>query len=73
MDHGKGLVELGSRRSERCLLGLLLLDAAIGATTVNRLANLLWGDEPPASSGSIRLAASIRSEAASTNWASRSR
>lgn len=39
-------VELG-RRQERCLLGLLLLEAG-RAVPIERLMNLLWSDEPPA-------------------------
>ncbi|WP_412540471.1 BTAD domain-containing putative transcriptional regulator [Longispora sp. K20-0274] len=39
-------VELGRRRLERCLLGILLLE--LGTTvTVDRLTDLLWGDRPP--------------------------
>src|SRR6266508_4576505 len=39
-------VDLGRRRGERCLLGLLLLEAG-RVLPVDRLAALLWDDEPP--------------------------
>ncbi|MEV0426943.1 BTAD domain-containing putative transcriptional regulator [Micromonospora sp. NPDC050495] len=41
-------VEVGSRRQERCLLGVLLLDAGRVVDT-ERLIDLLWPDRPPAS------------------------
>ncbi|SCG53053.1 BTAD domain-containing putative transcriptional regulator [Micromonospora inositola] len=41
-------VEIGSRRQERCLLGVLLLDAGRVVTT-DRLIDLLWNGSPPAS------------------------
>ncbi|SNY48076.1 AfsR/SARP family transcriptional regulator [Paractinoplanes atraurantiacus] len=40
-------VDLGSRRRERCLLGLLLLEAG-RAISIDRLVDLLWEGEPPA-------------------------
>ncbi|MFF5076429.1 BTAD domain-containing putative transcriptional regulator [Actinoplanes sp. NPDC000266] len=39
-------VDLGSRRRERCLLGLLLLEPN-RAITIDRLVDLLWEGEPP--------------------------
>ncbi|WP_212823317.1 BTAD domain-containing putative transcriptional regulator [Catellatospora sp. TT07R-123] len=47
VQHGAGLVDLGPRRGERCLLGLLLLEAGRGVLTMDRLQNLLWDDDPP--------------------------
>ncbi|UOB11488.1 ABATE domain-containing protein [Streptomyces sp. HP-A2021] len=41
-------VLVGSRRQERCLLAVLLLHAGRAVTT-DRLIDLLWDDEPPAS------------------------
>jgi DNA-binding SARP family transcriptional activator/tetratricopeptide (TPR) repeat protein len=49
--HGE-LVPLGRRRSERCLLGLLLLDAG-RVVAVDRLADLLWDEEPPPNARAI--------------------
>ncbi|GIM97588.1 AfsR/SARP family transcriptional regulator [Paractinoplanes toevensis] len=40
-------VDLGSRRRERCLLGLLLLEPS-RAISIDRLVGLLWEGEPPA-------------------------
>ncbi|MFB6837336.1 BTAD domain-containing putative transcriptional regulator [Streptomyces sp. NPDC056361] len=40
-------VRLGGRRQERCLLGMLLLDAGSPVPT-DRLADLLWNGSPPA-------------------------
>ena len=45
-DHGRP-VPLGSRRRERCLLGLLLLEPGRSIGT-DRLINLLWDELPPA-------------------------
>jgi DNA-binding SARP family transcriptional activator/tetratricopeptide (TPR) repeat protein len=45
-DQGRAL-DLGSRRRERCLLGLLLLEPG-RAISVNRLIDLLWEGVPPA-------------------------
>ncbi|WBB74127.1 BTAD domain-containing putative transcriptional regulator [Micromonospora sp. WMMD1128] len=45
--HDDRPVELGSRRQERCLLGLLLLDAGAVVPT-DRLIDLLWNGRPPA-------------------------
>ncbi|MGY0056301.1 BTAD domain-containing putative transcriptional regulator [Streptomyces sp. LZ34] len=44
-------VVVGSRRQERCLLGILLLDAGRAVTTA-RLIDLLWNGAPPASARS---------------------
>jgi DNA-binding SARP family transcriptional activator/tetratricopeptide (TPR) repeat protein len=49
VQHDAGLVDLGPRRGERCLLGLLLLEADRGVLAMDRLQNLLWDDDPPAS------------------------
>jgi DNA-binding SARP family transcriptional activator/tetratricopeptide (TPR) repeat protein len=43
---GRDRVEVGRRR-ERCLLGLLLLEAG-RAVRLDRLVDLLWDDDPPA-------------------------
>ncbi|MEU8656045.1 AfsR/SARP family transcriptional regulator [Actinoplanes philippinensis] len=40
------LVDLGRRRRERCLLGLMLLQPG-RVIAVDRLVDLLWGGEPP--------------------------
>ncbi len=45
--HDGRTVELGVRRQERCLLGLLLLDTGRVVST-DRLADLLWNGRPPA-------------------------
>ncbi|MGN9810511.1 BTAD domain-containing putative transcriptional regulator [Micromonospora sp. BQ11] len=45
-------IELGSRRQERCLLGVLLLEAGRLVST-DRLIDLLWNDRPPASARSV--------------------
>ncbi|WP_051367356.1 AfsR/SARP family transcriptional regulator [Hamadaea tsunoensis] len=47
-EHAGRAVELG-RRQERCLLGLLLLEAG-RVVTMDRLVDLLWPVEPPAAS-----------------------
>ena len=44
--HGGRTVDLGSRRRERCLLGLLLLEPG-RAISIDRLIDLLWEGEPP--------------------------
>jgi DNA-binding SARP family transcriptional activator len=44
--HGGRRVDLGSRRRERCLLGLLLLEPR-RAISIDRLIDLLWEGEPP--------------------------
>ncbi|MGS2614856.1 BTAD domain-containing putative transcriptional regulator [Micromonospora sp. LZ34] len=44
-------VELGSRRQERCVLGVLLLDPGHLVST-DRLIDLLWHGQPPASARS---------------------
>ncbi|MFD2766630.1 AfsR/SARP family transcriptional regulator [Micromonospora eburnea] len=46
--HEGQLVEVGSRRQERCLLGVLLLDPGRLVTT-ERLIDLLWHGAPPGS------------------------
>lgn len=46
--HEGHLVEVGSRRQERCLLGVLLLDSGRVVTT-DRLIDLLWNGRPPGS------------------------
>ncbi|MCW3841642.1 ABATE domain-containing protein [Micromonospora yasonensis] len=46
--HDGRLVEVGSRRQERCLLGVLLLDPGRLVST-DRLIDLLWHGSPPAS------------------------
>ncbi|MGC5019162.1 BTAD domain-containing putative transcriptional regulator [Micromonospora sp. DT47] len=46
--HDGKLVELGSRRQERCILAVLLLDIGRLVTT-DRLIDLLWNGRPPAS------------------------
>ncbi|MFF9717616.1 BTAD domain-containing putative transcriptional regulator [Streptomyces sp. NPDC014603] len=46
--HDGRLVQLGNRRQERCLLGVLLLHAGRAVTT-ERLIDLLWEAGPPAS------------------------
>jgi DNA-binding SARP family transcriptional activator/tetratricopeptide (TPR) repeat protein len=48
VQHDSGPVDLGPRRGERCLLGLLLLEAGRGVLAMDRLQNLLWDDDPPA-------------------------
>lgn len=48
VQHDAGLVDLGPRRGERCLLGLLLLEAGRGVLAMDRLQSLLWDDDPPA-------------------------
>ncbi|MFY1682376.1 BTAD domain-containing putative transcriptional regulator [Micromonospora sp. WMMD730] len=48
---GGVVVDLGVRRQERCLLGLLLLDVGHLVGT-DRLIDLLWPDRPPASARS---------------------
>ncbi|MEH1055676.1 BTAD domain-containing putative transcriptional regulator [Micromonospora sp. CPCC 206171] len=45
---GGEVVELGCRRQERCVLGVLLLDVGRVVST-ERLIDLLWNGEPPAS------------------------
>ncbi|MDG4804331.1 BTAD domain-containing putative transcriptional regulator [Micromonospora sp. WMMD980] len=45
--HEGRTVEVGSRRQERCLLGLLLLDPGRVVPT-DRLVDLLWNGRPPA-------------------------
>jgi DNA-binding SARP family transcriptional activator len=44
--HEGRTVDLGSRRRERCLLGLLLLEPG-RAISIDRLIDLLWEGEPP--------------------------
>ncbi|GAB4057530.1 BTAD domain-containing putative transcriptional regulator [Catellatospora paridis] len=46
--HDGRLVEIASRRQERCLLALLLLDLG-HLVTIDRLINLLWNGSAPAS------------------------
>lgn len=46
--HGGRLVEIASRRQERCLLALLLLDLG-RLVTIDRLIGLLWNGSAPAS------------------------
>ncbi|WP_027345434.1 AfsR/SARP family transcriptional regulator [Hamadaea tsunoensis] len=48
IQHDAGLIDLGPRRGERCLLGLLLLAADGGILANDRLQTLLWDDDPPA-------------------------
>ncbi|MEN3306065.1 MAG: hypothetical protein V7603_2267 [Micromonosporaceae bacterium] len=50
--HGRCDVDLGARRRERCLLGLLLLEPgrAIG---IDRLTDLLWDGQPPVNARGI--------------------
>ncbi|SCL14574.1 DNA-binding transcriptional activator of the SARP family [Micromonospora rhizosphaerae] len=50
--HEGHLVEVGSRRQERCLLGVLLLDLGRLVTT-DRLIDLLWNGCPPASARGV--------------------
>jgi len=45
VEHAGRLIEVGRRR-ERCLLGVLLLEAG-AAVPAERLAGLLWDDQPP--------------------------
>jgi len=45
---GDGPISVGSRRQERCLLGILLLEAGHVVTT-ERLMDLLWDGQPPES------------------------
>lgn len=44
---GSERIALGRRRGERCLLGLLLLDAG-EVVPLDRLVDLLWDGDPPA-------------------------
>ncbi len=48
IEHGGQLIDLGPRRGERCLLGLLLLESERGVLGIDRLQSLLWDDDPPA-------------------------
>ncbi|MBQ1069527.1 winged helix-turn-helix domain-containing protein, partial [Micromonospora sp. D75] len=45
-------VEVGSRRQERCLLGMLLLDVGRVVPT-DRLIDLLWNGRPPAAARGV--------------------
>ncbi|GAA1539651.1 hypothetical protein GCM10009827_068670 [Dactylosporangium maewongense] len=47
IEHRGRPVDLGPRRGERCLLGLLLLEATCGVLRMSRLQGLLWDDDPP--------------------------
>ena len=46
-----GRVEIAKRRQERCLLAILLLEAG-RLVTIDRLADLVWDGQPPASARS---------------------
>jgi DNA-binding SARP family transcriptional activator len=50
--HGGERVEVGSRRQERCLLGILLLDPGKLVGT-DRLIELLWDGDPPRSARGV--------------------
>ncbi|MGH3749391.1 MAG: AfsR/SARP family transcriptional regulator, partial [Micromonosporaceae bacterium] len=50
--HNGQRIEVGSRRQERCLLAILLLEAG-RIVPLSRITDLLWDGNPPASARGV--------------------